>query len=239
MTDHTENGWSASAEAWINDMGDQGDKGRGHVLDDPMLDRVQRAAPQNMLDIGCGEGRFCRKMHPLGIAPTGIDPTPEFIAHAQNCDPEGRYIKAEAEDLPFADASFDIAVFYLTLIDIPDFRTAIQEATRVLRPGGRILVANLAGFITAARHDGWERAETGSRVHLTGYLKEDVYWTHWRGIRIQNWHRPPRDYMQAFLAEGLTLTQYDEPASTHPDPKIKARYDDVAYFTLMEWQKPH
>lgn len=218
-------------------MGAQGDHGRGYVLDKPMLDRIRHASPRDMLDVGCGEGRFCRMMPPLGVAPTGIDPTPEFIERARATDPEGQYIEAKAEDLPFEEASFDVAVFYLTLIDIPDFRAAIREATRVLRPGGRILAANLAGFITAARHDGWKRVEKGSQLHLTGYLQEDVYWTHWRGIRIQNWHRPPRDYMQAFLAAGLTLTHYDEPASTHPDPKTKARYDDAAYFTLMEWQK--
>ncbi|WP_173486523.1 MULTISPECIES: class I SAM-dependent methyltransferase [unclassified Aliiroseovarius] len=238
MTGQNDNGWGSSAKAWIADMGNQGDHGRGHVLDEPMLARVKQAAPRDMVDIGCGEGRFCRMMPALGVTPTGIDPTPELISHARTCEPEGRYVEARAEDLPFADASFDLAVFYLSLIDIPDIRAAIREATRILKPGGRILVANLAAFLTAARHDGWARAETGAQVHITGYLKEKVYWTQWRGIRIRNWHRPPRDYMQAFLDEGLRLTHYDEPASSHPDPEIKARYDEAAYFVIMEWQKP-
>ena len=49
----------------------------------------------------------------------------------------------------FADASFDLVVSYITLVDIPDFRAAIREMARVLRPGGALLMANLTGYISA------------------------------------------------------------------------------------------
>ena len=52
-------------------------------------------------------------------------------------------------------ASFDLVVSYLTLVDIADFRTAIGEMTRVLKPGGALLIANLTGFTSAcAERDG-------------------------------------------------------------------------------------
>ncbi len=234
-----DNGWEASAASWIKDMGQAGDHGRDAVLDAPMLERLQLSGARDMVDIGCGEGRFCRMARDRGVKTTGIDPTEALLEQARALDPGGSYHKAVAEKLPLPEHSTDLVVFYLTFIDIPDIASAISEATRVLRPGGRILIANLSSFITAAQHDGWTRHEDGSgSVHFRKYLEESVYWTHWRGIRIQNWHRPTAFYMRLLLDAGLHLTHFDEPPSTHPDDEIRKRYNNVAYFTLMEWQKP-
>lgn len=220
-------------------MADTGDEARQYVLDGPMLARLRASGARDMVDIGCGEGRFCRLAQAEGLATIGIDPTEALLARARAADPEGDYRRARAEALPLPDASTDLAVFYLTFIDIPDIQSAIAEATRILRPGGRLLAANLAGFMTAARHDGWQRqSDNSALLHLKGYLEEDSYWTQWRGIRIRNWHRPPSFYFKALLGAGLTLTHYDEPRSTHPDPARAAFHDEVAWLTLMEWQKP-
>src|SRR6202022_2698396 len=53
-------GWAESAAAWIADMGDEGDYGRACVLDRPIMDRVRGREFGVALDVGCGEGRFCR-----------------------------------------------------------------------------------------------------------------------------------------------------------------------------------
>ena len=143
------NGWDDSAEAWIADMGDKGDFSRRHVLDAPMLALARGRGFRTALDIGCGEGRFCRMLAAEGIATTGIDPTLRLLDAARTRDPQGNYLQARAEALPFADASFDLAVSYLTLIDIDDYAAAIAEMARVLRPGGSLLIANLNSFSTA------------------------------------------------------------------------------------------
>jgi hypothetical protein len=57
-----ENGWQSSAHAWIADMGERGDFGRRYVLDPVMLPRAVAGSPKNALDVGCGEGRFCRML---------------------------------------------------------------------------------------------------------------------------------------------------------------------------------
>jgi 2-polyprenyl-3-methyl-5-hydroxy-6-metoxy-1,4-benzoquinol methylase len=101
MTD----GWSESAAAWIADMGDRGDYGREFVLDAPMIERVQARGFGAALDIGCGEGRFCRMLSGRGLLPVGIDPTEELIRHARKRDPDGDYRIGRAEALDFADGS--------------------------------------------------------------------------------------------------------------------------------------
>ena len=67
--------WDASAEAWIDSLKNGGDFSRIAVLDGPMLAVVRESAAQRMLDVGCGEGRFCRMMAEFAPQVTGLDPT--------------------------------------------------------------------------------------------------------------------------------------------------------------------
>ena len=68
-----DNGWDDSAAAWIDDMGERGDFSREFILDPALKARIALKTFANALDVGCGEGRFCRLLEGLGIAATGID----------------------------------------------------------------------------------------------------------------------------------------------------------------------
>jgi len=234
------NGWDESAEAWITDMGDTGDFGRKYVLDRPMLERVTGRGFETALDVGCGEGRFCRMLRERGIAPVGIDPTAALLEVARQRDPAGDYRFGLAERLEFADAAFDLVVSYLTLIDIDDIDAAIPEMARVLKPGGTLLVANLTSFNTAGQPAGWQAGPDGlKRFAIDHYMTERAEWVQWRGIRIRNWHRPLSRYMTLFLQQGLELRSFLEPMpSADADPGARERHGRVPYFVLMEWQKP-
>lgn len=238
-----DNGWDASAAAWIADQGERGDFGRRYVLDPVMLPRALAASPGVALDVGCGEGRFCRMLAAKGIAAVGLDPTPALVAAARDRDPRGTYVEGHAEHLPFADATFDLVVSYLTLIDIPDARAAIPEMARVLRPGGTLLIANLANYNTANSDPNldWIKDADGRRQHfpIDRYLEERAVWVEWRGIRIVNHHRPLGVYMRLLLDAGLTLTWFDEPrASAEASPSRAQSYDRMPWFMAMEWRKP-
>jgi len=234
------NGWNESAEAWITDIGDAGDFGRKYVLDRPMLERVTGRGFTSAPDVGCGEGRFCRMLRERGIAPVGIDPTAALLKVARQRDPEGDYRFGLAEKLEFADASFDLVVSYLTLIDIADIDAAIPEMARVLKPGGTLLVANLASFNTASQPFGWKTGPDGQMYFaIDHYMTDRADWMQWRGIRIRNWHRPLSRYMTLFLGQGLELKSFLEPMpSAEADPAARERHHRVPYFVLMEWRKP-
>ncbi|MES1975351.1 MAG: class I SAM-dependent methyltransferase [Pseudomonadota bacterium] len=232
-------GWEESARAWIADMGDKGDFARTQILDRPMLERVGTGRFARALDVGCGEGRFCRMLRARRIQAIGIDPTEALIGQARRQDPDGDYRIGRAEALDFPDRSFDLVVSYLSLIDIPDLPGAIAEMARVLRPGGSLLIANLTSFNTAGQPDGWIKDRTGQpRFAIDRYLDERADWVAWRGIRIRNWHRPLSTYMRLLLEAGLTLRHFAEPAPHGGDPAQIARYRRVPWFLLMEWEKP-
>ncbi len=220
-------GWDESAAAWIADMGERGDYARAQVLDPVMLERVRAKRYERALDVGCGEGRFCRMLRAAGIAATGIDPTQALLARAKALDPEGDYRSGRAEELAFPDGAFDLVVSYLTLIDIPDAPRAIAEMARVLRPGGTLLIANLTGFATASAGGRFER-----------YLDERAEWVSWRGIRIRNWHRPLGSYMSWLLAAGLRLTFFSEPEPRGGSTPAIEKYRRFPYLLVMEWEKP-
>ena len=101
-----------------------------------MLGRIIGRDFKIALDVGCGEGRFCRTISSLGIKTIGLDPTTVLVAHARQMDPKGDYRIGRAEKIDFPDATFDLVVSYLSFIDIPDIGSAILEMARVLRPAG-------------------------------------------------------------------------------------------------------
>ena len=232
------NAWNDSAEAWIAELGAEGDYGRRYVLDPPMIERVRSQHFDVALDVGCGEGRFSRIMQRQGVRTVGIDPTEAMIRRARQLDPGGEYRLGRAEMLDFADSSFDLVVSYLSLIDIHDLSCALTNMIRVLRPGGTLLIANLTSFNTAAMPEGWVRDSDGKpRFCIDHYLDERAVWVSWRGIRVQNWHRPLSTYMSLLLEAGMQLLHFCEPAPTGGDPKKADRYRRVPYFHIMEWRK--
>jgi SAM-dependent methyltransferase len=232
-------GWNESAKAWIATQGERGDWGREHVLDAVMLSRVEERGFRSALDVGCGEGRFCRLLRQKGIEAIGIDPTLALVEEARRRDAHGQYQVGKAEKLELEDSRFDVVVSYLTLIDILDFRAAIGEMTRVLKIGGTLLIANLSSFTSACAEQGWIRDERGRALYypVDRYLEEFAQWLAWKGIEIENYHRPLGAYMTEFLDQGLVLRFFQEPEPTGGDPQRVSLYRRAPWFVVMEWAK--
>lgn len=236
-------GWDASAPGWIDHLGD-GDYTRKILLDATMLDLCGSVSGARAVDIGCGEGRFCRMLSEQGAITVGLDPTSLLIETAQSKHVQGRYIKGSGESLPFRTESFDLAVFYLSLIDIPNFRRAIIEACRVLVKGGLLVVGNLASHATTTASSlGWVKDEQGNRLYysIDNYLDEYGEPVKWKDIHIVNWHRPLSAYFECYLSQGLVLRRFLEPAPTLEQVAINPSWNfdrRVPYTNAMLWQKP-
>ena len=230
--------WERSATAWIEAQGAHGDFSRRRVLDAPMLARVRAFKPERLLDLGCGEGRFCRLLSEDIDSLVGLDPSPTLLARASELG-GARFVLGHAEEVPFESSAFDMVVSYLSLLDIEGIEAALDEIVRVLRPGGRLLIANLTGFATAAdiKGGGWRVLPDGGReIVVRRYLEPHSLVVRWKDIAVINWHRPLSFYMTQLLERGMTLEYFDEPAVLQPaDPK-EAAYNNAPYQLIMEWQ---
>ena len=97
-----------------------------------------------ILDIGCGDGQISRMMASVGADVVGIDPTANQIRVAHERGGGAAYLRATADELPFADASFDAVTVSFGLRNVAGTRDALAEMLRVTRPGGRIVVCEFS-----------------------------------------------------------------------------------------------
>jgi ubiquinone/menaquinone biosynthesis C-methylase UbiE len=107
-----------------------------------------------VLDIGCGTGSLAieaaKVVGPKGSV-VGVDPSDEMVGRAQakgrRSRTNVRFQKGIAQELPFADASFDVVLCTFVLHQLPHeaWHKAKTEAARVLKPGGRLLLVDIGG----------------------------------------------------------------------------------------------
>ena len=132
--------WNDNAEAWTVLARAGYDLYRDHLNTPGFFQILPEINGLYGLDIGCGEGYNTRLLAAKGADMDAIDVSEIFIQKAQEeekAHPAGiRYQVADAQQLPFEAGQFDFATAFMSLMDVPEPETAIQEAFRVLKPGG-------------------------------------------------------------------------------------------------------
>jgi ubiquinone/menaquinone biosynthesis C-methylase UbiE len=106
-------------------------------------ERLLAGAQGEVLEIGGGTGANLPCYGPDVTSLTITEPQPPMLRRLERAArlhrPDARVLRAPAEDLPFDDHSFDVAVSTLVLCGVDDQPRALRELRRVLRPGGRLL----------------------------------------------------------------------------------------------------
>lgn len=98
----------------------------------------------NVLDIGCGNGRLNLLLKDKRVTYTGIDQSSELIAIAQQKFLDAMFMHADMRELPLPDASFDIIFCIAAFHHLPDDASRLQalsEMKRVLKPRGKIILS--------------------------------------------------------------------------------------------------
>lgn len=224
--------WNAKADFWDARMGD-GNQFQRELIG-PATERLLALTPgERVLDIGCGNGVFTRRMAELGAHVTGIDVSERFIERAQArrtpFDDHITYHVVDATDeerlLAFGKGAIDALVSTMVLMDMPVIEPLLRASRQILAPDGRFVFAvqHPAFNSNAIRLCGELNSEAAFWVKVTNYL--DVPAGKGGGMPgepLPHWyfHRPLHELFGAFFQAGFVLDGLEEPrfATASEDP---------------------
>jgi SAM-dependent methyltransferase len=172
-------------------------------------------AGRHTLEIGCGEGRVSRDLAARGHRMTGVDASPTLIRLACEADTRSSYVMSDAAALPFLSESFDLVVFYNSLMDIDDMDGSLREAARVLSMRGALCACVTHPLADAGR---FASAEDESPFVIEGSYLGERRWTdvveERDGLRMhfKGWAYSLDGYFRALERAGLTIQSVREPS---------------------------
>jgi SAM-dependent methyltransferase len=161
---------------------------KGAVGTDPkevLWRTLEEWQPKRLLEVGGGQGELAERIRSeLGAEVTFVDLSPRMVelARARGVDAQ----QGDAQELPFADGTFDTVVAAWMLYHVPDVDEALAEFARVLVPGGALIaVTNSIGHAAELRElvghgESWshtfsrENGESFLRPHFTAIARHDA-----------------------------------------------------------------
>jgi len=160
-------------------------RGYHALLDELELDAVTPLVrDREVLEVGCGTGLILEKLARIARRAEGVDLSPGMLEHAKKRGLDVR--EGSATELPYPDASFDVAVSFKVLAHVPDIERALAEMARVVRPGG---------YVIAELYNPWSlrylaKRLAGPQPISDGRTEADVY-TRWDSPRRLKALLPP------------------------------------------------
>jgi len=222
--DSSTRSWNAMGEEWLT-LAQTGESRMKFIM--PwMLRYMGDVQGLRILDLGCGEGGYARKLAAAGACVTAVDCSAAALRYAAGqAEREGLAIthyRRNSNDLfGLADASFDVVLCSMMLMDCEDLDGTLREVARVLVPGGRLFASMLHPCFDGNHDTGIGRQGQGEtrEVVVKNYFEP----REWdaplpNGQTSVIWrHRTLSEYVKAFLAAGLTITDMNEPRATEAE----------------------
>jgi ubiquinone/menaquinone biosynthesis C-methylase UbiE len=181
---------------------------------------------RRVLDAGCGSGALLKALRDQGGIVTGIDKSAGMLELARrrlgDDDSADLQVAELGSPLPFPDEMFDDVTASLVLHYLEDWRPALTELRRVLKPAGRLLVSVNHPFAENL----WHR-----QVGLEpDYFATYSYVTEWtagdQSALLRFWNRPLHAMTDAFTAAGFQILAVHEPAVA-PDTPAELLPDNI------------
>jgi len=148
-----------------------------------------------VLDLASGTGDFSRILARRGLVPVGVDMSSGMLRESRTGTPA---VQGDAVTLPFGDGVFDGAVCGFALRNFTDIGSVFREISRVVRPGGRIAILEVAVPTSSIARAGY-RIWFGQAVPLIGRLLSDP--AAYRYLPDSVEYLPPPEQMKMLLRD--------------------------------------
>jgi SAM-dependent methyltransferase len=174
--DHVRDAYSSVADRYIELFGTVA---QTHADDLAFIERHLTIRPGRVLDLGCGPGHLTAHLRSRGVDAVGIDPVPEFVAHARAAHPDGDYRPGSLETLDAAEYAGILAWFSLIHLPPHEVDGALAALRRVTAPAGTLVVGFFSAdevgpfdhkVTTAYR---WPPDEVAARLKRAGFAEVD------------------------------------------------------------------
>jgi len=230
--------WDEAAGWYDALVGDEGSEYHRQVIVPGTLRLLGLRPGEKALDLACGQGVLSRALQQRGAVVTGVDSSRRLLELARQRSPAAiRYLLADAGGLSaLAVASFDALACVLALQNMEALAPVFGEASRVLRPGGRLVVVlNHPAFrIPRQSRWGWDGERRLMFRAVDRYLSPlkipiDTKPFKAPGQYTWTYHRPLQDYVNALAAAGLWVNALEEwPSAKVSQPGPAARAENRA-----------
>jgi len=253
--------WDENAKNWTNLARMGYDRCRDLINSPAFFKMLPEISRLNGLDIGCGEGYNTRIAAKKGGIMTAIDISEVFIKYAREFEQEEplgiKYEVASGTELPYLDNYFDFAIATMSLMDMAENEKAIQEAFRVIKPGGFFQFSIIHPFVSNSDYR-WIRNEEGRKIgfvikdyfkKLNGELEEWIFGAapkelteKMRKFRIPQFTRTLSEWLNLLIQIGFILEEFCEPyADDDTLKKHPKEYDSriIPYFLIIRCRKPN
>jgi SAM-dependent methyltransferase len=159
------NGWDTGAG--------QLDEGKWRHLIEYFRTKLRIREGDSLLEVGCGAGLFLLPFAQAGVRVSGIDYSTTLIEIAKAVLPRhARVLHSEADHIPFADESFEQAASNGVFLYFPHWHyaeRALDEILRVMKPGGRCLITDIADLAKKKEAERARRENLGQRKYREMY----------------------------------------------------------------------
>lgn len=220
--------WVAESAAWIPFARSQGADPVFWRFNLPSFVDLVPEPGRLTLDVGCGEGRVGRALCALGHRVIGLDVSPTLVAAASSDPYPLSAVVGSAAALPFGSAVADLVVLFMVVTDVDDLEGTLDEAFRVLVPGGRLCIAMGHPIQGIGDFSGDDR--DGPYVVQRPYFEPRrlTYWAERAGqkVALNFVYRPLSAYTAALNSVGFLVEALNEP---YPGDDLAEHLSDLSH----------
>ena len=229
--------WSGDVAEWYDRLvGDEGSEYHRHVVHPGVLRLLAPDSGEPVVDIACGQGALARLLHERGAEVTGVDAAADLVRAARQRGPEDvRYHVGDARELGFLPAgAFAAAACVLAIQNIHPIQPVFEGVRRLLRPGGRFVLAMMHPCFRGPKETrwGWDEGVQFRRVDRYLLPRKSPIVTHpGKTPDVYTWtfHRPIGAYVKALRNAGLLLDALEEwPSHKTSEPGPRAAAENTA-----------
>jgi len=206
--------WDRVATWYDGWVGDQGSRYHQAIVVPAALELLDLRRGETVLEIGSGQGVLAPRVAAAGGEYTGVDASPKLVDSARRRHGKaGRFLVGDARRLTAVEglepASFDAAVFLLSIQDMDPLDLVLASASWAVRTPGQIVIVMTHPAFRQPRHAGWGFDEGRKLV----YRRIDAYLTPMAvpmkalggHAPTRSFHRPVSAYVNGLAAEGFVI----------------------------------